>query len=105
MVIARRLALPSDWYRRGIARVVDTLPPYDLRASAIEPVIDAELVKFERAVAQGLRALHAAKQLDGKVAFDLFQTHGIPYELTLELASSTGVTIDQEDFAAAFERH
>lgn len=39
-------------------------------------MIEDERVRFDRAVAQGERALRGVRVLDGKVAFDLFQTHG-----------------------------
>jgi alanyl-tRNA synthetase len=109
MVLARRLALPAEWYRRGVERVVEVLGPHYAelgpRRDAITSTIDDEQRKFERAVAQGLKALRAVATLDGEVAFDLFQTHGIPLELTLELARSTGMHVDPDDFDAAFERH
>ena len=47
-------------------------------------MIEDERVRFDRAVAQGERALRGVRVLDGKVAFDLFQTHGIPFEITLD---------------------
>jgi alanyl-tRNA synthetase len=109
MVLARRLALPTEWYRRGVERVVEVLGTHYAelrpRRDAIVSTIDDEQRKFERAVAQGLKALRSISTLDGEVAFDLFQTHGIPFELTLELARSTGTHVDRDDFDAAFERH
>jgi alanyl-tRNA synthetase len=109
MVLARQHALPAEWYRCGVERVVEVLGTHYAelrpRRDAIASTIDDEQRKFDRAVAQGLRALSAVSTLDGEVAFDLFQTHGIPFELTLELASSTDKHVDRDDFEAAFERH
>lgn len=89
--------------------VVDTLgdvyPELVHQRDAISTVIDDERQRFERAVAQGERALRGIRVLDGKVAFDLFQTHGIPYEITFELARTAGTAIDRDDFERALAEH
>jgi len=42
-------------------------------------------------------------EVPGSVAFDLYQTHGIPVELLEELALDEGLTIDREAFQAALD--
>jgi alanyl-tRNA synthetase len=107
--LARRLAMPADWYRRAIARVVDTMaasyPELAAQREVSVRAIADELSKFERAVALGERALRSITKLDGKRAFDLFQTHGIPLDLTLELAEARGLEIVRDDFDAARDDH
>jgi alanyl-tRNA synthetase len=89
--------------------VVDTLgdvyPELVRERSAITDVVDGERTRFDRAVAQGERALRNVRVLHGKTAFDLFQTHGIPLEITLELARKSNVVIDREDFERALGEH
>jgi alanyl-tRNA synthetase len=102
LLLARGKPLPS-----GV--VVDTLgdvyPELVRERGAIASTIDGERERFDRAVAQGTRALRGVRVLDGKVAFELFQTHGIPFEITLELARTTGATVDRDDFERAFAEH
>jgi alanyl-tRNA synthetase len=43
--------------------------------------------------------------LDGKIAFDLYQTYGFPLELTLEIARERGQEIDQQEFRNEFTKH
>jgi alanyl-tRNA synthetase len=109
LTLARRLELPDGWWELGVARVADMLgsayPELATQRATIVATIADEHARFERAVAAGLRALRAVTTLDGKVAFDLFQNHGIPFELTLELAHATGRSIDRDEFQRAFEQH
>ncbi|MEJ2666347.1 MAG: alanine--tRNA ligase-related protein, partial [Deinococcales bacterium] len=41
--------------------------------------------------------------LDGATAFDLWQTHGFPLDLTREMAAERGVSVDGEGYEAARE--
>ncbi|MEB3358203.1 MAG: alanine--tRNA ligase [Synechococcales bacterium] len=44
-----------------------------------------------------------AKQLSGRDAFTLYDTHGFPLELTQEIAEENGLTVDVAGFAAAMK--
>jgi alanyl-tRNA synthetase len=102
LLLSRGRVLPSG-------AVVDTLgdvyPELMRERDTIAATIEDERVRFDRAVAQGERALRGVRVLDGKVAFDLFQTHGIPFEITLELAREAGTAIDRDDFDRALTEH
>lgn len=43
--------------------------------------------------------------IPGRVAFKLYDTFGFPVEITEELASEHGLTVDREGFDAAFKKH
>ncbi len=43
--------------------------------------------------------------LDGQRAFDLYATHGLPVELTRDVAREQGMQVDEDGFAAALESH
>jgi alanyl-tRNA synthetase len=109
IVFARRLGLPADWFARGAAivgRVLGEAYPEVARdPGAIVQTIADEATRFERTLAQGLRALERRSVLDGKAAFDLLQTHGFPFELTRELAEAAGKRIDEDDFRRELEAH
>jgi len=64
-----------------------------------------EVGKFIKTMDKGLRELGKLEALDGKAAFDLYQTFGFPLELTLELAEEKGQKVDTEEFKKAFETH
>jgi len=46
-----------------------------------------------------------AKQIPGRMAFKLYDTYGFPIELTKELAQENGLSVDEEGFKIAFEKH
>jgi alanyl-tRNA synthetase len=109
MVFARQLALPDDWYVRAVSilpqMLGDAYPELVRAGVGIVDVITDEIGKFERTLAQGLRVLEKRTVLDGKIAFDLFQTYGFPFELTRELAEQTGKHVDEEGFLLELEEH
>ena len=43
--------------------------------------------------------------ISGRLAFRLYDTYGFPIELTKELASEHGFTVDEKGFEEAFEKH
>ncbi|MBU0576079.1 alanine--tRNA ligase [Patescibacteria group bacterium] len=59
-----------------------------------EEVIDEELERFGKSLNKGLKVLKKIKILNGKTAFDLYQTFGFPVEIAKEIASRDSKTID-----------
>ena len=45
------------------------------------------------------------KIMSGRLAFKLYDTYGFPIELTEELAAESGMTVNREEFNAAFKKH
>jgi alanyl-tRNA synthetase len=65
--------------------------------------------RFRATLRSGLTMLEAelaggAGEVSGEVAFRLHDTHGFPVELTREIASERGATVDEAGFAAAMKR-
>jgi alanyl-tRNA synthetase len=78
----------------------------------IEENLNTEALKFESALKRGLAKLTKAVsdniEINGKFAFDLYQTEGFPLELTLEILSQNGMKFNQEEkneFSSEFEKH
>jgi alanyl-tRNA synthetase len=46
-----------------------------------------------------------ARRIGGRTAFKLYDTYGFPIELTKELAQEQGMTVDEQGFKEAFEKH
>ena len=70
-----------------------------------EEVVKNELNKFRDSLDRGLKQVEKIDRIDGKKAFDLYQTFGFPYEVTEELFRQKGQEIDREQFKAEFEKH
>jgi alanyl-tRNA synthetase len=80
-------------------------------ASEINFVIEDEESKFVSTLKKGIGVLEkqiASGKVDGKLAFDLYQTNGIPQELSLEILQEKGMKFTSEDkkiFEEEFEKH
>lgn len=63
--------------------------------------------KFRRTLENGLKQFNKISTADisGKDAFDLYQTYGFPFELTLELAKEKNISIDQAGFDEELKKH
>jgi alanyl-tRNA synthetase len=73
----------------------------ELENPAIEKELKVEETKFRKTLGKGLKLLESKDNVDGKQAFDLFQTYGFPFELTKEFAT----VANPEEFDAEFKKH
>ncbi|MDO8618456.1 MAG: alanine--tRNA ligase [Candidatus Daviesbacteria bacterium] len=71
----------------------------------VTQIIISEIDKFGKTLKKGLKEVHKITQIDGKLAFDLYQSYGFPLEITEELFRQKGQEIDREQFRAEFEKH
>lgn len=74
-------------------------------ASENKEVIKEELERFSKTLNKGLKEVEKIEKIDGKSAFDLYQTFGFPYEVTEELFIQKGQEINREQYKAEFEKH
>ena len=70
-------------------------------------VLKNEKEKFNRTLEKGLREFNKVsnKDIDGDVAFHLYDTYGFPIELTEELAKDAGISVDIKGFNEKFKAH
>ena len=71
----------------------------------VNKVIDDELSRFALSLDKGLREVKKIEAIDGKKAFDLYQTYGFPVEITAELFAQKGQQIDLHQFRDEFNKH
>ncbi len=83
------------------------------RATILENLTREE-ERFQKTVELGVGQLQelldqlkagGGKVLDGKIAFDLYATHGLPLELTRDIAREQNLDVDQEGFQEAMGEH
>jgi len=68
--------------------------------------IKKEEERFSKALQLGLKEFEKLKdQLNGEIAFKLYETYGFPLEMTQELAKEAGIKIDRKEFFKAFKKH
>jgi alanyl-tRNA synthetase len=114
----RELGVRQNFCAPLAVRVVEMLSPVypnlAVRMEEIAQALEDEEIKFRRTLERGLRQYHKLSErleqrgetrITGEEAFDLFETHGFPLELTEELAGEQGFSVDREGFGAARQAH
>lgn len=85
----------------------DVFPELKTQEQFVKKVILEEEKSFLKTLAGGLRRMDALSvnnnQIDGQVAFELYDTYGFPIDLTRLIASEKSWTIDEAGFEAALE--
>ena len=116
---AFRLANKAHLEPQYIDRLVDSfIGVYDShyqevtsKRNALVGAIREEEEKFSKALGQGLKHLEkeltrlTGNQIDGKLAFYMFETFGFPLEVTQEIAKERGLSVDITAYNQAFEEH
>lgn len=77
----------------------------DHMTQQISVSVSDEMKRFSQTLEKGLREIDKHEHLNGKIAFDLFQSYGFPVELTAEIAQQRGTGIDIQEFYVEREKH
>lgn len=80
-------------------------PELEKNKERITEEMEKEEEKFAIALEKGLREFEKLSSIDGKIAFDLYQSYGFPIELTEELSKEKGLKINKEEFEEEFKKH
>jgi alanyl-tRNA synthetase len=92
----------------------DFYPELIKSREAILDNLTREEVRFARTVESGTAYLQGmldelkksgGKILDGKRAFDLYATYGLPLEIARDIAREQGLDVDESGFRAAMDEH
>ncbi len=112
------LGLKEPFLARVAEKVIITYsqayPELETNKNAILDNLTREEKRFNRTVEAGLNELdeilsalseEGKKILPGSVAFNLYATHGLPFEITKDIAIERGFDSDEAGFKAAMEQH
>jgi alanyl-tRNA synthetase len=86
----------------------DAYPQINRDKTRIKEVLNEESGKFAEALTHGMREfekISTSTVISGKDAFLLFSSYGLPIDVTKELASEKGITVDGTGFEAEFKKH
>ena len=100
----------------SVAHIAEDLrkfyPNVDKNWQFVEENLSAEATRFELALKRGLARLTSAvakgEEINGRFAFDLYQTEGFPLDLTIEILKQNGMKFTAEEknaFETEFEKH
>jgi len=112
----KRLGLEEPFLYRGVPVVVDMMkksyPKIGKKGQQIANIIKREEENFQDTLSRGLSILEdeirefkakKKKILSGEIAFKLYDTYGFPLDLTREITSEAGLSLDEEGFARCME--
>ena len=101
----------SNWEEQIARLLISKYKKYyselDSNEAVVLEVLRNEKEKFNRTLEKGLRefAKVSNKDIDGDVAFHLYDTYGFPIELTEELAHDAGINVEVKGFQEKFKAH
>jgi len=105
----RNLALQPGFTKKISQAVVETMgeeyKELEEKREVIFQVLEEEEKKFYHLLEKGLKEAEKYSTLDGKIAFWLYETYGIPLEMSEEIAQERGQKIDKKAFEEEFEKH
>ena len=117
-LFGRKLGLHKP-FMADVAEVVirdyqHAYPELGKNKKAILDNLTREENRFQKTVDVALNVLEdilvnmkesGATLLDGQTSFDLYATHGLPLEITKDIASEYGVKVDEQAFKHALNEH
>lgn len=98
----------------NVENLKEMYPDLEKNKENIKQVIIEEKDKFMKTLSHGEREFakemqkvkeQGGTQIDSNVVFRLYDTYGFPPEVTSELASENGMTVDLEGFEKLFKQH
>ncbi len=106
---AKILGINSD-FTKEIAQVCidthkDIYPELEKNRDFILNELEKEEEKFRQTLEKGLKEFNKLKEINGKNAFNLYQTYGFPIEMIEELAEEKGIKVDKKEFEKELEKH
>lgn len=84
-------------------------PELNKQLSLVKNVIREEEISFLKTLEKGIEKIEASlgqiknKEMSGKMAFELFDTFGFPFDLTALILKEKGIAVNEPDFNAALQ--
>ncbi|OGM11625.1 hypothetical protein A2Z22_02400 [Candidatus Woesebacteria bacterium RBG_16_34_12] len=122
--VLRRLVRRAEYYRQNlfltageiqfsslVKGFIKSYPELKTEWRKISAILDEEYIRFDLALQNGKKKLLKAienRNVNGRLAFDLYQTDGFPLELTLDILEKEGKIFsdkDRKEFETEFAKH
>ncbi len=109
-----KLGIKGSFMYKLVDTVVSSMnvfyPYLNEKAAYVSKLVKIEEERFHSTLSDGEKLLKEVlaqakdKTLEGSVVFKLYDTYGFPFELTSEIASESGYTVDEVGFKAEMEK-
>lgn len=73
--------------------------------SLVRTIINDEINRFQQTLSRGLTEIERKGKINSKIAFDLYQSYGFPFEITQEICREKGIILNKKDFEKAMQEH
>ncbi len=100
-------AFTSDIAKTIIETYKEPYPELKKEQEFVLSELQKEEENFDKTLERGLKEFEKMSKdgIDGKEAFNLYQTYGFPIELTKELAKEQGIIVDEKEFEQELAKH
>lgn len=97
IVKAHQIGISENFTHKIAEKVFETYDDvYPFGNQLVVSELEKEETKFRKTLKDGLKVLNSYEAIDSKSLFDLYQSFGIPLEISLEEANIRGVDINNE---------
>lgn len=77
----------------------------ELSGQIVEEEFLKEKAKFSETVSRGIKQIYKFSKINAPIAFDLYQSFGITFEIIKDLGGEKAAGLSREDFDKEFEKH
>jgi len=97
IVQANRLGIKEN-FSSQLAEVVCNIYTkiYDIKKDQVTSELEKEETKFKRTLQEGLKVIAGQREASGKLLFDLYQSFGLPFEVSAEEFKRYGIEINNK---------
>jgi len=95
----------NDMYSLVMEVMKCDYPKLELMYKESVQTIQDEVIQFEKTLERGLKTIEKLEEIDGKIAFDIYQTYGFPLEMIQEEVKKRGLKINEDEFNEEFKKH
>lgn len=95
IVRARNLKINEIFTSNLAKEVFEVYPNFEFEKERIISELDKEETRFRETLENGLKLISKTTEFTGKTIFDLYQTYGLPVEITIEEAKKLGKEISE----------
>jgi alanyl-tRNA synthetase len=106
-LMRRVIAYHTDGEEKLLKKIVEQYKNFypEFNEATIISVWNEEYTKFANTVQKGLSELKKVDMLDAQLAFKLYESYGLPYEIIKDFAGDKAKNLNREDFDAEFKKH